>query len=229
MLGIVHNGGPAELIFGRVATLAQQLGFENCAYGRRSPFSGVRPQVVMLSNYPAHWRARYESLGYLEKDPTVLHGQRSQTPLRWSDAVFSSTPHFWEDARAFGLRFGWSQSSLDAPGIGGMLTLCRSSEELTASEMANSESRMQLLSSIAHQALSRALANTPAITPVCLTPREIEVMKWTAEGRPSQEVAKRLLLSKATVDFHARNATLKLGVPNKTAAAVRATMLGLLR
>jgi len=42
-------------------------------------------------------------------------------------------------------------------------------------------------------------------------------------------VATLLAVSKGTIDFHVKNAMRKLDAPNKTAAAVRATMLGLLR
>lgn len=61
-----------------------------------------------------------------------------------------------------------------------------------------------------------------------LTVREIEVLRWTADGKSAQDIANILSLSKATVDFHVRNAVAKLQVPNKTAAAVRATVLGIL-
>ena len=40
-------------------------------------------------------------------------------------------------------------------------------------------------------------------------------------------MAQILGLSKNTIDFHIRNAILKLAAPNKTAAVVRAILMGL--
>lgn len=180
MLGIVHDFGSGEQVFHRIEAAARQLGFEYCAYGLRTSFTGVDTKISTLNNYPSNWRVRYKSLGYLDTDPTVLHGQRSQAPLIWGDEVFASARHFWEDARSFGLRFGWAQSSLDAPGVGGMLTLCRSGEAISASELHDRSPRMQLLACIAHQALSRAFGRQTSEGLICLTARETEVLKWTA-------------------------------------------------
>lgn len=60
-----------------------------------------------------------------------------------------------------------------------------------------------------------------------LTDREVEVLKWTADGKTSGEIADILAVSDNTVNFHIKNAITKLRTANKTAAAVRAAMLGL--
>jgi DNA-binding CsgD family transcriptional regulator len=61
-----------------------------------------------------------------------------------------------------------------------------------------------------------------------LTEREIEVMRWTALGKTACDVADILVISTHTVNFHIKNASAKLHASNKTAAAVRAAVLGLL-
>jgi len=60
-----------------------------------------------------------------------------------------------------------------------------------------------------------------------LTKREVEVLRWTAEGKSSDEIAKLLNLSVNTINYHIKKSVAKLGVPNKTAATVRAALLGL--
>ncbi len=167
--------------------------------------------------------------GYVTVDPTVLHGRRTQAPLLWKDDVFSEAKPFWDEARSAGLRFGWAQSSLDGLGIGGMLTLSRSSEALSASELALKESKMRWLVNIAHLTLARALSpKLQRNVGIHLTPREVEVLKWTADGKTSADISEILLIGVDTVNFHVKNAIVKLGSPNKTAAVVRAAMLGLL-
>jgi LuxR family quorum-sensing system transcriptional regulator SolR len=61
-----------------------------------------------------------------------------------------------------------------------------------------------------------------------LTSREIEVLKWTADGKTSADISSLLDVSENTVNFHVKNAVFKLRANNKTAATVRAAMLGLL-
>ena len=60
-----------------------------------------------------------------------------------------------------------------------------------------------------------------------LTPREIEVLLLVARGRTNQQIAKRLLLSVSTVKKHVRSVIAKLGVSDRTQAAIRAIELGL--
>lgn len=49
-----------------------------------------------------------------------------------------------------------------------------------------------------------------------------------ADGKTSGEAATILALSERTVNFHVSNAMTKLGAVNKTAAVVKAAVLGLL-
>jgi len=216
-------------IFERVEHAAEAIGFEYCAYGLRVPIPVTKPQIAMHNNYPAEWQNRYRDAGYVAVDPTVAHGRRTQAPIVWNDAVFESTPALWDEARAFGVRFGWAQSSLDGHGVGGMLTLARSHDDILPLELSAKEIKMRWLVNMAHLALSRRmlprLAGRPG-TP--LTPREVEVLQWTADGKTASEISDILDLSEHTVTFHVGNACRKLDCTNKTAAVVKAAVLGLL-
>lgn len=229
LLSISEDSTGENEVFHKVEAAAAALGFEHCAYGLRIPLPLSNPRTIILSNYPEPWRERYISAGYVHRDPTVLHGRQSRKPVAWSDSVFAAVPQLWDEARSFGLCFGWAQSSLDALGVGGMLTLARSGEPLTAAELEVKEQRMRWLVNIAHLALSRAVnSRLPVNRLPDLTAREIEILKWSADGKSAQEIADILVVSKNTVDFHVKNAVSKLQTANKTAAVVRAAILGLL-
>lgn len=60
-----------------------------------------------------------------------------------------------------------------------------------------------------------------------LTTREREVLELLATGRRNSEIARRLDLSEKTVRNHVSTVLLKLQVPDRTAAAVRARDAGL--
>lgn len=216
-------------VFGKITDAARSLGFEHCAYGMRVPLPLSNPRTVMLNNYPVAWQERYAQCGYLNIDPTVSLGRRTVVPIIWSDSVFEPAWNMWGEARDHGLRVGWAQSSFEARGIGGMLTLARSQGELSTSELAGNEFKMRWLVSVSHLGLSRLLAPPlPDDEKSRLTRRETEVLKWTADGKTSGEISDLLAVSENTVNFHVKNAVRKLQVANKTSAVVKAAMLGLL-
>ena len=71
------------------------------------------------------------------------------------------------------------------------------------------------------------LGPAPRGQPV-LSPREQEVLEWTACGKTSEEISCILGLSVSAVNFHVKNLLCKLQCCNKTAAVARAALLGLL-
>ncbi len=215
--------------FSALSDAAGELGFEYCAYGMRMPLPVSKPRVFMVNNYSMTWQERYAQENYLSVDPTVAHGMKSVMPLVWSERIFSSCRPFWEDARAHGLQFGWAQSCYDAKGVGGLLTLARSNDDLSESELRSHSLKMSWLAHIAHEGLSNlVVAKLMPEAAIELSPREVEVLRWTAEGKTSSEVSEILHIAERTVNFHVNNALAKLGAANKTAAAIKAAMLGLL-
>lgn len=61
-----------------------------------------------------------------------------------------------------------------------------------------------------------------------LSSRELEVLSLILEGNSSKEAAKKLYLSKRTIDFHLARIYDKLGVSNRVQAIRRVSELGLL-
>jgi NarL family two-component system response regulator LiaR len=69
----------------------------------------------------------------------------------------------------------------------------------------------------------------PAAMPLAeLTPREAEVLQLLARGMSNQQIADELFVSLNTVKTHTAKLYLKLEVPNRTSAIVKARSLGLL-
>ena len=63
--------------------------------------------------------------------------------------------------------------------------------------------------------------------PEGITPREAEVLQHLALGRTNPQIAENLEVSRGTVKIHVQNIIAKLGVSDRTQAAVRAIELGL--
>ncbi len=82
----------------------------------------------------------------------------------------------------------------------------------------------QLLQRLAQQA-----ATPSAPLSERLTPREQEVLRLLAQGKTNREIAAVLVLSPGTVKIHVERIIAKLGVSDRTQAAVRAIALGLIQ
>ena len=61
-----------------------------------------------------------------------------------------------------------------------------------------------------------------------LSPRELEVLRLLATGRPNRAIAEELVVTLDTVKRHVSHLFNKLGVTNRTQAVARARELGLL-
>ena len=68
----------------------------------------------------------------------------------------------------------------------------------------------------------------PNTLPHSLTEREIEVLRLLAQGQTNRQIAQNLVVSTLTVKTHVQRIIGKLGVSDRTQAAVRAAELGLL-
>ena len=61
-----------------------------------------------------------------------------------------------------------------------------------------------------------------------LTPREVEVLRLLSQGQTNPQIAQNLLVSRGTVKIHVQHIISKLGVSDRTQAAVRAIEAGIL-
>ena len=80
---------------------------------------------------------------------------------------------------------------------------------------------MSFLAGVARTKLSSKLPK--------LNNRELEVLTLVAGGKKSIEIARKLRLSKRTVDFHVDNARVKLHAATRTEAATKAVATGLIK
>ena len=93
---------------------------------------------------------------------------------------------------------------------------------LRGESLLNSELATKLLERLARQTSDIAVPTDR------LTPREREVLRLLAQGKTNREIASELIVSVGTVKIHVEHIIAKLGVSDRTQAAVRAVELGLL-
>lgn len=62
-----------------------------------------------------------------------------------------------------------------------------------------------------------------------LTPREVEVLRWVANGKSAWEIGEILHIAKRTVDAHVQAGVRKLGATNRTHAVSLALRDGIIK
>ena len=127
-----------------------------------------------------------------------------------------------------GFVHGLTQSTLNGVMGLGILSLARSSLEIESDEIAEKGEKFTQLTQLIHSLFSRRYLDDAVSSLPGLSPREAEVMRWTADGKSARDIAEILHLSKNTIDFHIKNTVSKLGAPNKTAAVILAASLGII-
>ena len=102
-------------------------------------------------------------------------------------------------------------------------------EALGGENPLNQRLAMQLLRRLAGEDRRTAGSSSePRRQPESLTPREVEVLRYLAQGQTNRQISRRLVVSPATVKVHVEHILSKLGVSDRTQAAVLATESGLL-
>jgi DNA-binding CsgD family transcriptional regulator len=216
-------------VFHVLSKSVRDLGFEHCSFGVRLPLPLERPKFSLQSDYPDEWVNRYISQNYFTVDPTVKHGLTQTHPMIWQASNQKQSVDFWEEASSYGLRHGWCMPTSSRSGTIGLITMVRSGEPIGELELAEKEFRMTWLVEVANGAMNaHLLAHWVPEYNAELTSRERDVLRWSSAGRTYSEIGKILSVDQRTVKFHLVNAMRKLNAANKTEAAVKGALLGLL-
>jgi DNA-binding CsgD family transcriptional regulator len=220
LLERLRDAKSAQQVLGVLDPTVRQLGLPHYRYTMALPDTGASLKYMEWHNLPLGPAADgTAAVGLHAAEPSVMlgsatGGKRDGPP----------PPTFGAE----GLWPAWVQSSGPVSRFWGRLALLRAGPVGTL-DLSTQQSRLSFLFAALHQAMLRTVAANHAWGPApCLTEQEVEVLRWVADGKTGAEIADLLVVSENTVKFHIRNATGKLGAPNKTAAAVRATLLGLL-
>ncbi|WP_426105911.1 helix-turn-helix transcriptional regulator [Pseudomonas sp. TWR1-1-3] len=208
----------------------EEYGFDFFFFRMIPRLGNITTNSKVITNYPNDYVDRYEKGHLSQKNPLLTHCQLSILPIIWSSDVFRETPDQWRATQNCGLTYGWSQSVHDPNGAVSMLSLARKSTPVTEDEFSDKAANVLWLCNQLHSAMLERchLHHRLEIHIIRLSCRELEILKWTAEGKIASDIGMILGLSTRTVNFHISSAMKKLGANNKTSAVVMAAKSGLL-
>jgi LuxR family transcriptional regulator len=220
--------GNQPRFFNLLRDIAGRLGFDYYAFGMRLPLPVSNPRQILHDNCPAGWQwATISTARAFARTGSDL-GDDATNPLVWSTELPMYPPPFWQDARAHGLKAGWGQTCHGPMGISSALNLA-STRDWTPRDLDELSPRLTWLAHTAHRGLSRLLI--PKYMPetrASLSGQEVQILRLTADGKTSGAIGRIMHISERTVNFHMEKILQKLTAANKTAATLKAAMLGLL-
>ncbi len=215
-----------------VVRFTQQLGFETVSAVTMIDHGLGKSDLIMVDNTPTNYVEPYVDAASGKRDPVLQHCKRQTVPIIWNQNTYveHGVGDLWEQQAQFGYRTGIAMALHLPEGKHFLLGVDRD-RPLPAdpNELQRVVADLQLFAVHAQEAAMRLLV-PPAMQPErpALTPRELEALRWTMDGKTAWEVGAVLGISERTAVLHINNAMHKLGCVNKHQAVLKALRLGLI-
>jgi DNA-binding CsgD family transcriptional regulator len=211
----------------------KQLGFETVSATAVIDHFLGDPEFITVDNTPSAYRDTFLDRSHAKRDPVSQHCKTKSVPIIWDQSTYTAADRgeLWEHQARFGYRHGISLALHMPEGRHFLLGIDRDQAlPKDPTEVTRMVAALQLFAVHAQEAAMRILVPAPSESGLpALTPRELETLRWTMEGKTAWEVANVLGISERTAVLHANNAMHKLGCVNKHQAVLKALRLGLIR
>lgn len=193
----------------------------------RHPVPFTRPKTFLYCNYPQRWMDYYVKHEFFDLDP-VLKVCQSPGELWVWDLEALREEKVFHAASAHGIYGGISASAMTRNRATAILSLASANRDREVILTTELELKIRYLLDLFLTALIRLDDISMSAAKLELSKRELEILKWTAEGKTSLEISLILNISLNTVNFHQKNMQKRLNAPNKTQIASYAAAIGLI-
>lgn len=215
-----------------VVRFTQRLGFETVSAITIIDRGLGRSDFINIDNTPDSYSQGYGDTTMQRRDPVMQHCKRNSVPIIWNQGTYVGigAGELWEEQARFGYHAGIAMALHLPQGLHFQLGVDRDQPlPNDPNELQRLVADLQLFAVHAQDSAMRLLV-PPMLQPERpnLTPRELDSLRWTLEGKTAWEVGAVLGISERTVVFHVTNAMHKLDCVNKQQAAVKALRLGLI-
>jgi DNA-binding CsgD family transcriptional regulator len=211
---------------------ANDLGFEYVSAMTVVDHSVTQSEFINVDNMPQGLIDASQDASVYRNDPVMQHCKRGSVPIIWDQATYvaQGASDQWEELAGFGYHTGIALALHFPEGRHFMMGVDRDrSLPRKPANLSRIVADLQLFAVHAQDAAMRLFLPTElqAERPA-LTPRELEALRWTMEGKTAWEVGVILGISERTAVLHLQNAMHKLGSVNKHQAVLKALRLGLI-
>ena len=217
----------------RLVRFANDLGFGIISGALVVELGAGRVSTFHLGNTPQAFQSTFASIDVGKRDPVMRRLKRLSAPFVYDQSMYVSEEagDLWEMQALFGYKTGIAMA-LHLPGGKHFVMGVDRDQPLPSNdiELTRMMADLQLLAVHAQDTAVRLLAPQAFELQYMpkLTDREIEILKWTADGKSAWAVGQILNISEHNVKYHVKRILSKLGVSSKHQAVSKAQALGLL-
>ena len=228
----VLQAGSRDDFRNEVVRFTKALGFNTVSAMAVVDRTVGRSEFVSIDNAPPGYAEAINDVPSMRRDPVMQHCRRHTVPIIWDQATYLSQGlgELWEEQARFGYRTGIAMALHLPEGRHFAMGVERDQPLPTdGGELTRLVADLQLFAVHAQDAALRVLS--PALVLMdrpSLTPRELEALRWTMEGKTAWEVGAILGISERTAVLHVTNAMHKLNCASKHQAVLKALRLGLI-
>ena len=228
----VLQAGSRDDFRSEVVRFTKALGFNTVSAMAVVDHTVGRSEFVSIDNAPPGYAEAINDVPSMRRDPVMQHCRRHTVPIIWDQATYLSQGlgELWEEQARFGYRTGIAMALHLPEGRHFAMGVERDQPLPTdGGELTRLVADLQLFAVHAQDAALRVLS--PALVLMdrpSLTPRELEALRWTMEGKTAWEVGAILGISERTAVLHVTNAMHKLNCTSKHQAVLKALRLGLI-
>jgi DNA-binding CsgD family transcriptional regulator len=228
----VLNAKNRDELRDEIVRFAQQLGFATVAAITVVERGAAGTEFISVDNTPQAFTDIFSDSLLGRRDPVMQHCRKQSVPIIWNQETYTGQGlgELWEQQAQFGYNTGIAMALHLPEGRHFVLGVERDKPlPADGSELQRLVADLQLFAVHAQEAALRLLLPEP-LRPEkpALTPRELEALHWTMEGKTAWEVGAILGISERTAVLHVNNAMHKLGCVSKHAAVLKALRLGLI-
>jgi len=229
----VLQAGNRDDFLGEVVRFTQAMGFRTVSAMMVVDYAVGRSEFVVVNNAPLGCEVVLDDADSMRRDPVMQHCRRHPWPIVWDQDTYTSQGmgDLWEAQAQFGYHTGIAMALHMPEGRHFVLGVERDAPlPHDARELNRLVADLQLFAVHAQDAATRVLSPGPSGNDrPALTPRELEALRWTMEGKTAWELGAILGISERTAVLHVNNAMHKLGCNSKHQAVLKAMRLGLIR
>ncbi len=230
-----NSASSQEEVFEIFRKALSYIGYDRVLYSLLTDHPSINKKAGhgLIRNYPDDWMQYYTENGYVHLDPVIKNAFTTSATYTWNGLIKTKKlskreKRVMDECREAKLLDGAAVAlygpNMEIAGVG----LASSSGDINPDK--NTLSIIRALANqfhIAYSEFDKQQLNQQS-SYIELTPREREILSWSAEGKSIPVIACILSISDSVVKFHLQNIYRKLDVTDRTQAVVKALYLGLI-
>lgn len=233
ILNKIATSESLEQLCQELVPYAERRGFGGVfyfAYDQGQGLAGEQPAKALIHGFSPDVIRTYLKADHRRLDVMPRLTITTGKPVRWSEGwasvgVTEEEQAFLDMMREVGIGDGFGFPCYGPGGRNAYVGVGVISEKARTDELAIRE--MHLVAQAAHLRIC-ALTESEQTPAKPLSGREREILLWVARGKSNGVIADILAISPGTVDTYLRRIYDKLGVSDRTSAAVRGIGMGLI-